>query len=169
MNLGSIVGVIAATKAMNGKFKPKFGKAATFGIVFFILLLILGVVAFVAGIILKDAEPLVIGVLLVINILYLFSISPYFQKADNYRIEFSSDESLANLKIFYKGKEVTMLYKIDQNGKIAFANNMKKTTCVSFADGTNMSSTTKYRIVNYFTKWLSDNKLISNEVTSTFE
>lgn len=32
-----------------------------------------------------------------------------------------------------------------------------------------MTNFTKYKINNYFTKWLSDNDLMSDEITSTFE
>ena len=86
----------------------------------------------------------------------------------NYYIEFQNENSLADFKLSYKGKLVNIQYKIDNNGKIAFINN-SKLSCVSYADGTKMSNFTKYRIINYFTKQLNDNKLLSSEVTSTFE
>ena len=60
-------------------------------------------------------------------------------------------------------------YEIDKVGKIKFANNEHKLSCISYADGSKMSNFTKYRIINYFTKWLSEYKLLSDEVTITHE
>lgn len=55
------------------------------------------------------------------------------------------------------------------NGKITFYNNNNKLSCISYKDGSNMSNLTKYKIMNYFTKWLNDNGLMSDEITTTFE
>lgn len=55
------------------------------------------------------------------------------------------------------------------NGKIAFSNNSSKLSCIEYADGTRMSNFVKYKIINYFSKWLNDNNLLSSEITTTFE
>lgn len=55
------------------------------------------------------------------------------------------------------------------NGKIAFSNNSSKLSCIEYADGTRMSNFVKYEIINYFSKWLNDNNLLSSEITTTFE
>ena len=69
----------------------------------------------------------------------------------------------------YRGKLVNIQHKIDNQGKIAFANNSSKLSCISYADETKMSNFVKYKIINYFTRWLNDNDLLSSDVTSTFE
>ncbi len=99
------------------------------------------------------------------------------QNKNDYYIEFESENSLANFKLYYKNKLVNIKYKIDNNGKIAFAYNNSKLDCISYADadadadadGTKMSKLTKFRIINYFTKWLNDNHLMSEEITTTLE
>ena len=100
---------------------------------------------------------------------YLLLISPYTQNPENYYIEFESESSLNNFKLSYKNKPVTIQYKIDNNGKIAFYDNNNKLSCISYKDGSNMSNLTKYKIMNYFAKWLNDNGLMSGEITTTFE
>ena len=100
---------------------------------------------------------------------YLLLISPYTQKSSNYYIEFQNENSLVGFKLSYKGKLVNIKHKIDNNGKIAFVDNSSKLNCISYADGTQMSNLVKYKIINYFTRWLNDNNLLSSEVTSTFE
>lgn len=96
-------------------------------------------------------------------------VSPYFQNAKNYYIEFEKEDSLNNFQLYYKNKKIKIEYKIDLKGKIAFLNNERKLQCISYDDGSKMSNFTKYKIINYFTKWLSDNHLLSNEVNTTFE
>ena len=55
--------------------------------------------------------------------MYIILINPYTQNKNNYYIEFESENSLANFRLYYKNKLVNIKYKIDNNGKIAFANN----------------------------------------------
>ena len=62
-----------------------------------------------------------------------------------------------------------MKYKIDNEGKIAFLNDKSKISCLAYADGSRMGSFTKWRIINYFVKWLNDNNLMSKEITVTYE
>ena len=87
--------------------------------------------------------------------------------ARNYYITFQSDDSLDGFELLYKKKKVNILYKTDAKGKIAIADKANKIKCVSYADGSKMSNITKYRIVNYFGKWLMENDLLSDEVTFT--
>lgn len=101
--------------------------------------------------------------------MYIILINPYTQNKNNYYIEFESENSLANFRLYYKNKLVNIKYKIDNNGKIAFTNNESKLSCVSYADGTKMSKLTKFRVMNYFIKWLNDYNLISDEITTTIE
>lgn len=101
-------------------------------------------------------------------VIYLL-ISPYTQNPENYYIEFESENSLDNFKLSYKNKLVTIRYKIDNNGKITFYDNNNKLSCISYKDDSNMSNLTKYKIMNYFAKWLNDNGLMSDEITTTFE
>ena len=55
------------------------------------------------------------------------------------------------------------------NGKFLFADNMNKLNCISYDDGSKMSNFTKYRVLNYFSKWLMTNQLLSDDTTATFE
>ncbi len=100
---------------------------------------------------------------------YILAITPYTQNPNNFYIEFPNENSLAGFRLNYKGKQVAVKYAIDNNGKIAFADNNHKLNCISYADGTNMSNLTKYKIINYFTKWLQENNLLSTNVTTVFE
>ena len=58
---------------------------------------------------------------------------------------------------------------VDSKGKIAFANNNSKLSCISYTDGSKMGNFTKYKIINYFAEWLNDNGLITDEVTTSLE
>ena len=101
--------------------------------------------------------------------IYLFLINPYTQNSKDYDITFVNENTLSGFTLFYKEKEVKIDYIIDNAGKITYRKNNSKLECISYADGTNMSNLTKYKIINYFTKWLSENKLLSSEVTTTYE
>lgn len=169
MNAGNFIGLALGIKLVNGKIKPKFGVSAILTIIFILLFFIGSFCAFVYGLINLNIEFILISIISIFSSGYLLLISPYTQKSNNYYIEFINENSLAGFKLFYKGKLVNIQYKIDNNGKIAFANNNSKLSCISFADGTKISNLVKYKIINYFTKWLHDNNLLSSEVTSTFE
>lgn len=169
MNIGNFVGVALAIKLMNGKIRPKYGARAIIGIIIMVLFFIGFLCAFIYGLININFEFIVMPAIGMIGFGYLLLISPYTQKSSNYYIEFQNENSLAGFKLSYKGKLVNIQHIIDNNGKIAFANNSSKLSCISYADGTQMSNLVKYKIINYFTKWLSDNNLLSSEVTSTFE
>ena len=169
MNVGNLVGITLGIKLMNGKFKPKYGAGAIVGIIIMVLFLIGFSCAFIYGLINMNVEFIIIPALGIFGFGYLLLVSPYTQKSSNYYIEFQSENSLAGFKLSYKGKLVNIQYKIDSQGKIAFANNGSKLSCISYADGTKMSNLVKYKVINYFAKWLNDNGLISSEITATFE
>lgn len=169
MNIGNITGIALGIKLVNGKIKPKFGKGAIIGIIIMFLLLIASLIGFIYGLLSFDFEFIFMCACGLFGFGYLLLISPYTQSSKNYYIEFESENSLDNFKLNYKNKLVAIKYKIDNNGKIAFSNNSSKLSCISYADGSKMSNITKYKIINYFTKWLNDNGLMSNEITSTFE
>ena len=169
MNVGNIVGIILAVKATNGKIKPKFGKKAIIGLSFMLFLLLISFIGFIYGLLSFNFELLLSCFCCLLCLAYLFLISPYTQNTKNYYIQFASENSLNNFQLYYKNKLVAIKYKIDNNGKIAFSSNDNKLSCVSYADGSKMSNLTKYKIINYFAKWLNDNDLASNEITTTFE
>lgn len=169
MNSGNIVGIIAGIKLVNGKFKPKYGTSAIIAMIIMILLFLGFVAAFIYGIASLNIEFIIMPLFGIFGIGYVLLISPYTQRSKNYYIEFQNENTLAGFRLLYKGKLVNIQYKVDREGKIAFMNNMKKTKCISYADGSKMSGMTKYKIINYFAKWLSTNNLLSNEVTATFE
>ena len=171
MNVGNIVGIISGIKLANGKFKPKYGVGSIIGLVTMILFFIGFFCLFIFGLIKMNLELIVVPAGSMFALGYILLINPYTQKSSNYYIEFQNENTLDGFKLSYKdkGKLVNILYKIDDNGRIAFANNSSKLSCISYADGTKMSNLVKYKIINYFIKWLSDNNLLSSEVTHTFE
>ena len=169
MNIGNVAGIALGIKLINGKIKPKFGKGAIIGIIIMFLLLIAFLIGFIYGLLSFDFEFIFMCACGLFGFGYILLISPYTQSSKNYYIEFESENSLNNFKLSYKKKLVAIQYKIDNNGKIAFSNNNSKLSCISYADGSKMSNLTKYKIINYFTKWLNDNGLMSDEITSTFE
>ncbi len=169
MNIGNVVGITLGVNLVNGKIKPRFGKGAIIVIIIMFLLLIAFSIGFIYGLLNFNLEFILMCACGLFGFGYLLLISPYTQSSKNYYIEFESENSLNNFKLNYKNKLVDIQYKIDNSGKIAFLNNKSKISCVSYADGSKMSNLTKYKIINYFIKWLNDNGLMSNEITSTFE
>ena len=169
MNIGNFVGAVLGIKLVNGKIRPKYSAGAIIGIIIMTLFFIGFFCAFIYGLININFEFIVMSAIGMFGFGYLLLISPYTQKSSNYYIEFQNENSLADFKLSYKGKLVNIQHIIDNNGKIAFANNSSKLSCISYADGSKMNDLTKYKIINYFVKWLNDNELMSNEITSTFE
>lgn len=169
MKDGNIVGISLGMKLVNSKFKPKYGSSGIVFVIFVptITLIFLGVLIY--GIMNMDIEMIAVPSITIFCLGYIMFISPYFQSSKNYYIKFESEDSLNNFELFYKNKKVNVQYKIAHDGKIAFLKNNNKLECLSYHDGSKMSTFTKYKIINYFTKWLSDNKLLSNEVATTFE
>lgn len=171
--IGSAVGTAIGIKLVNGKLRPK--KRGKFKII--LIFLFLSIVFSVPLVVffVKLAQGKIDFILLITSLIcfsflvYVIMISPYCQNAKNYDIEFIDENTLAGFKLYYKGKLVNVLYKVDQYGKIAWKYNENKLSCVSYADGSVMKKIDRYRIVNYFTLWLTENDLISKEVTFVFE
>jgi len=162
------VGTVVA-KELSGKLKPKFGAKGIISTIICILMFLCAIVALVFGVISEDFDLFIIGVLWLLAMPYVLWINPYLQRSKNYYIDFPNENSLEGFRLFYKGKQVDVKCKIAQDGKIAYANDSSKLRCVSYTDGSHMRNITKYRITNYFTRWLHDNNLLSDEVTVTFE
>lgn len=163
-----IIGILGI-KLINGKIKPKYGMKPILTIVIMILLILACLVTLVFSILSLNINFILFTIIGLFSMGYLFLISPYTQKSNNYYIEFQNENSLAGFKLYYKQRLINIQYIVDDNGRIAFANNMNKLSCISYNDGSKMSNFTKYRIINYFSKWLNDNKLLSTEVSVTFE
>lgn len=142
MSISNIIGATLGIKLINGKIKPKFGIKAIISIIILFLLFAISLLGFIYGLLNFDIELLFAGVCGLFGFGYLLLISPYTQNSKNYHIEFETENSLHNFKLSYKNKQVNIQYKIDK---------------------------TKYKIINYFTRWLNDNNLMSNEITTTFE
>ena len=167
--IGNLVGGYIGVKLVNGKFKPKFGKKAIISLIILVILFF-GFVAFlIYGIKIGNFEYIIMPLLGILALGYIFLISPYFQNSNNYYIEFQNEHVLSGFKLMYKGKLVRVNYIVANDGRIAFADNLNKTKCISYFDGTKMSNFTKYRIINYFSKWLSENNLLSDSVTVSYE
>lgn len=165
----NIVGIALGIKLVNGKIKLKFDKKGIIGIVIMIIIFIASLIGLIPSILNFNIELIFVCLSGICVSGYLLLISPYTQNPENYYIEFESENSLNNLKLSYKNKLVTIRYKIDNNGKITFYGNNNKLNCISYKDDSNMSNLTKYKIMNYFAKWLNDNGLMSDEITTTFE
>lgn len=165
----NIVGMALGIKLVNGKIKPKLSKEGIISTTIMIIIFIASLVGFIYTLINLNIELLFACLCGILAFGYLLLISPYTQNSENYYIEFESQDSLNNFKLSYKNKLVNIQYKLDNNGKIAFNNNDSKLSCISYADGSKMTNLTKYKIINYFSKWLNDNNLMSDEITSTFE
>lgn len=165
----NIVGIALGIKLVNGKIKLKFDKKGIIDIVIMIIIFIASLIGLIPSILNFNIELIFVCLSGICVSGYLLLISPYTQNPENYYIEFESENSLNNLKLSYKNKLVTIRYKIDNNGKITFYDNNNKLSCISYKDGSNMSNLTKYKIMNYFAKWLNDNGLMSDEITTTFE
>ena len=169
MNLENMIGIYLGIKLVNGRFKPNFNKGAIIGLTFFGLILLFSIFFLVYSIIELNFSNIFISLFGIFSIMYILLISPYTQNSKNYYIEFKDENTLSGFNLYYKGKLVTVQYIVGNDGRIAFKNNKDKLSCISYDDNSKMSNFTKYRIINYFTKWLSENNLISSDVTVTFE
>ena len=149
-------------KLVSGKFKPSCTVNA-FVLNLFLDMCLIGLTVWVIFQILSFPDvnfvAFVLGGILVVALDYFILLSPYQQYTENYYIEFLNENSLEGFKLFYRKKEVLLLYKVNENGKFEFCED-NKLNCISYVDGTKMSRLTKRRIINYFSRWLEDNRLI---------
>lgn len=169
MDLDIIIAAILNIKAQNGCLKPKYGINARLAVGIMILLVVLSMGLFIFGLIKVKIDFIIYGLILCFCFSYLLLISPYTQNPKDYNIAFETAASLNNFQLYYKNKLVDVKYRIDSKGKIAFLNNKNKLSCISYADGSKMSTLTKYKVVNYFAKCLHDRNIMSDEVTTSFE
>lgn len=168
--IGNAMGASLGIKLINGKIKPKFEKSAVIVICIMVLLLLGAIIGFIYTCFFSfEFELFLFSLLTIPSIIYLLLISPYTQNSNNYYIEFQNENELTNFKLFYKKKLVNINYKITNDGKLAFSDDSSKLSCIGYSNGDKISDFTKHRIINYFTRWLSDNDLLSDDVTTTFE
>ena len=167
--IDDIVGIKLGIKLINGKLKPKYSKGNIIGIVIMFLLFVFSSLGLIYSIFTFNTYIMIMCFCFTFGIGYMLLISPYTQNSNNYYIEFLSQDSLNNFKLFYKNKEVEIKYIIDKEGKFSFADNYNKLDCISYKNKSKMSNLVKYKIINYFAKWLNDNNLMSSEITITFE
>ena len=152
-------------KEENGKFWPKCSKKSFVKNLILDLSLIAVTILAIYEILSFpdiDLKILIPSIILIPILDYLMLISPYQQYIEKYHIEFVNESKLDGFKLFYKKKELKILYEIDDEGKLLFKEK-NKLNCITYNDGSRMSNLTKRRILNYFTKWLSDNNLISEK------
>lgn len=164
-----IIRQLIGVKLINGKLKPNFGKLEIIRSIILLLFFIGFLILFVFGIINSNLELIIMPLLGILSCGYILLVLPYYQKSSNYYIEFLSENTLEGFILSYKNKPVEIKYRVDSEGKIAFADDKSKLSCVSYSDGSKMSNFTKYRIINYFGKWLFDNNLMSEEIRVSFE
>ena len=166
--LGTMVGIGLGLKNLNGKtlLELKKSKSAKGGIIALVLMYGLGLTCLVIGLIDSVLDMILAGSFLLFCLSYLLYLSPLFQRSKNYTIDFVD---LGNFTLYYKGREVNIKYKLDEEGKFLFLDDSNKHRCISYADGSRMSSTKQYRIMNYFSKWLQDYDLMSKHTTFSLE
>lgn len=169
MNIENIIGTKLGIKLINGKIKPKYNINSVIVVIIMFLFFLGFFFAFIYGLININIEFIIMPIIGMYGFGYILLINPYTQKSSNYYIKFENENSLKDFKLLYKGKLVNIKYKIDNIGKIAFTNNNNKLNCISYADKTKMTNLVKYKIINYFSKWLNDNDLLSSEITTTLE
>lgn len=163
--VGKGLGVYLGIELINGKLKPKFGKAKYVGLAFFGLFVVLGVFLLWLGIVNGDSvEDILMPIALVASNSYLILISPITVK--NVFVMIEED---GVVQVSHKNKEVTVDIVKDSEGKFNFAKPNSKHSCVRYADGSKMSLLNQYRIVNYLADALQTNGLLSEDVKITLE
>ena len=123
-----------------------------------------------AGIIVVLAALFVVSVLSIVNKGYGYGIGmiafmiyvsylTFAQKKSDYRFEFANEKGLRDMKLFYKGREVKLDYRLDRNGRFMW-NSRKEVNDISYADGGRMSVYfTRYRVLNFVNAFLDENGL----------
>lgn len=167
--IGTSAGAVVGIKLVNGKFRPKYGIKAILTTISLILIDLAVIIAFIYGIVNLNVEFITMSAIGSISLTYLILINPYCQNSNNYYIKFQAENTLYNFELYYKNKKVNILYRLGEDGKITFLKDKQKLECVTYADGTQMSKLTKYKIINYFSKWLATNNLLSKETTLSLE
>ena len=113
----------------------------------------------------KSNDNLLCGIGLIIICIYVGFIAFPFQKSSSYSFEFMEGAGLQKMKVFYKGKELELKYKLDKTGRFMWEDNRRRAACIAYADGSSMNSWfVKYRVLNYMNGFLSQNHLMSKEI-----
>lgn len=161
----------AMAKAISGKYKPNL-KDKRKAYISLAIMLLLAVILFAMAIKALSGGTIVNALLLFFGAfacLYLIGISPWAQNPNNYRFEIEEGEPIQNLRIYYKGKPVEIDFVVGEDGKIRFADEKNKHSCVRWADGSKMSQFAAYRLANVFAKHMADIDLLSEGTKATFE
>jgi len=161
--MNNVNNIVLKIKEADGKFYPKCRKKSFVCNLILDLCLLGATILFIREILNfpnSDIRILLLSGILIPILDYLMLLSPYQQYIEKYRIEFANENTLDGFKLFYRSKEVNLLYEIDDNGRIMLKKD-NKLNYISYADGSRMSRLTKCRIINYFKAWLKDNNLIS--------
>lgn len=132
------------------------------------LLISVGLSAAGVYFIIKITDPVerwVCGLGLVFVAICVFFISMAGQKAESYRFEFVEGQGLKDFKLFYKGIEIHIDYKLDKYGKFMWGDYKSKAKCITYADDRKadllFNNFTKYRIMNYLSGLFIQNDLMS--------
>jgi len=112
-------------------------------------------------------ERWVCGLGLVFVAVCIYFISMAGQSIKNYRFEFAPNQGLRDFKLFYKGVEIAIDYKLDKDGRFMWGDYRSKAKCITYADGRKASlffnNYTKYRIMNYMSGLFEQNNLMSKK------
>lgn len=112
-------------------------------------------------------ERWIIGLGLIFVAVCVYLISMAGQKAESYNFEFTPNQGLKDFKLFYKGTEIKIDYKLDKDGRFMWGDYRSKAKCIGYADGRKASlffdNFTKYRIMNYLSGLLDQNDLLSKK------
>lgn len=104
------------------------------------------------------------GLGLILLAVCILLISMVGQNEKNYRFEFVKGAGLADFKLFYKGDEIKIDYKLDKYGRFMWGDFTSRARCISYADKKSslwFDNFTKFRIMNYLNGFLSVNDLMS--------
>lgn len=155
----------------NGEMKIKLTFMAIFAFTILTIFLIFGVYLLINGIINLEIESIIMPLILIGAILYGFKVSFYTQSSKNFYIEFPNENSCIGFKLYYKGSQIVIPYKVDQFGKIILDNyeSENKINSIHYIDGTSIKSATQRTITYYFVRWLHLNNLMSDDPSGTFK
>ena len=160
----NMLGTGIALKAINGKLKPKFGKSRYVSLAIFGSSILISIVMMVLGIVTLNYEWIIMPSILLLSSTYLMCISSIMVR--NVQVFIGNDGAIL---VLHKNKPVHIDLVWDNQGKLNFRNPNVKHKCVRYADGSNMSSIQKYRIINYFSDVLHSCGLLSDDVRFTIE
>lgn len=87
----------------------------------------------------------------------------FWQKSSDYVFTFVPNAGIKDFTLSYKGKLLSLDYRLDKNGRFMWADAKKPIKCISYADGSKMNKyITKYRVLNYINVVMEQNGLYSD-------